>query len=48
LYRNVILQKTLLSVPWYIALLVCFVTVCSVSVWVRLFQAQLSSQVGEE
>lgn len=32
----------------YIVLLICLVAIQSVSVWVRLTQAQLNSQVGEE
>lgn len=40
--------KILLSLSQDIMLLICLMEDQSVSLWVRLFQAQLISQVGEE
>lgn len=42
------LHKILLSLSQDIMLLICLMEDQSVSLWVRLFQAQLISQVGEE
>lgn len=42
------LHKVLLSLSQDIMLLICLMEDQSVSLWVRLFQAQLISQVGEE